>query len=170
MQPMTKMHAANDLVLAPRTKGAKARERWIERTQSGTKVRNEMRLVLNVALNMRSPCFQPKKQERVRHDSKRKATSLPKLPTPVLSGSGSRVFLSPTPWSTPVSIMRLKHSAEEFATHGHIGSLRIDQGLQRANSISRPPVSSTSSNPARIFRKKEAHSTFNRPYICKENN
>jgi hypothetical protein len=29
---------------------------------------------------------------------------LRKLPTPVLSGSGSRVFLSPTSWSTPVSI------------------------------------------------------------------
>jgi hypothetical protein len=38
-----------------------------------------------------------------------------KLPTPVLSGSGSRVFLSPTLWSTPVSIIRLKHSQPDFA-------------------------------------------------------
>jgi hypothetical protein len=33
-----------------------------------------------------------------------------KLPTPVLSGSGSRVFLSPAiPRSTPVSMIQLKH-------------------------------------------------------------
>src|ERR1700677_417296 len=33
-----------------------------------------------------------------------------KLPTPVLSGSGSRVFLSPAmPRSTPVSMIQLRH-------------------------------------------------------------
>jgi hypothetical protein len=37
-------------------------------------------------------------------NSRKKAGWLRKLPTPVLSGSGSRVYLSPTPWSTPVSI------------------------------------------------------------------
>jgi hypothetical protein len=37
-----------------------------------------------------------------------------KLPTPVLSGSGSRVFLSPAILrSTPVSIAQLKHCGQE---------------------------------------------------------
>jgi hypothetical protein len=37
-----------------------------------------------------------------------------KLPTPVLSGSGSRVFLSPAMLrSTPVSITQLKHCGRE---------------------------------------------------------
>ena len=40
---------------------------------------------------------------------------LRKLPTPVLSGSGSRVFLSPAYRSTPVSITRLKHYCPSFA-------------------------------------------------------
>ncbi len=46
-------------------------------------------------LDMNSPCFQLAKQENSRCDSKRKAVRLRKLPTPVLSGSGSRV--SPQP-------------------------------------------------------------------------
>ncbi len=40
---------------------------------------------------------------------RKRATRTGKLPTPVLSGSGSRVYLSPTSWSTPVSFTRLKH-------------------------------------------------------------
>jgi hypothetical protein len=56
-----------------------------------------------------------------------------KLPTPVLSGSGSRVFLSPAmPRSTPVSISRLKHRGRGIANdarnyvHGRV--LVVDGG------------------------------------------
>jgi hypothetical protein len=56
------------------------------------------------------------KQENSHEISRKKAARIGKLPTPVLSGSGSRVSLSPTSWSTPVSIVLLKHSWGGFAS------------------------------------------------------
>ena len=54
-----------------------------------------------------------------------------KLPTPVLSGSGSRVFLSPTSWSTPVSIIRLEHSQPDFANFSlHRGAAALAARVQ----------------------------------------
>ena len=74
------------------------------------------------------------KQENSRCKSRRKAAwnqaaRLRKLPTPVLSGSGSRVFLSPTSWSTPVSMTSFKHSQLEFASaRSRSSSANADQG------------------------------------------
>jgi hypothetical protein len=56
-------------------------------------------------LDIDSSCFQITETGELTLEFEEGAVRLRKLPTPVLSGSGSRVFLSPTSWSTPVSII-----------------------------------------------------------------
>src|SRR5208337_241226 len=56
------------------------------------------------------------KQRSLSCDGRKLAARLRKLPTPVLSGSGSRVFLSPAILrSTPVSMIQLKHCGRRKA-------------------------------------------------------
>src|SRR5580658_6318154 len=75
-------------------------------------------------LSMNSPCFQLK-QEGQAQMRRKLPLRFKKLPTPVLSGSGSRVFSQPhSLWSTPVSIMQLKHSAPGLAN----GECRMRNG------------------------------------------
>jgi hypothetical protein len=65
---------------------------------------------------MESPCQQLLETKELTLGIEEEGPQGPrKLPTPVLSGSGSRVFLSPTSWSTPVSIIKLKHSSWDIA-------------------------------------------------------
>jgi hypothetical protein len=62
-----------------------------------------------------------------------------KLPTPVLSGSGSRVFLSPAILrSTPVSTIQLKHRGREEGKCGDAGGV-MDPVRKKRHSL--PPFS-----------------------------
>jgi len=73
-------------------------------------------LLLQKCVKQRSPSCAARKT----------AAQLRKLPTPVLSGSGSRVISQPhNTWSTPVSITRLKHYFRRFCKSAGLATIGV---------------------------------------------